>query len=184
MKKYNSISQWSEGAADLRKDIKPSSLEQVLGKVMESDKPRSRATEGQGMKRIKVRSNSARSSTQVFGDRGELVLKFDSEGVASFPENQLPLMKSIARVRPGRYTFIDEAEAPKSPMPSEEALEVLAKLKAAEADDAAEEAKAAEGAKVADEEAAKAEEAKVAEEAKPKESQKPAASGRKSKSKK
>lgn len=130
--KYSSLSEFVEGGASFKENApKASTAEEVFKKVRENDLPSQEAARQTNMKRIKVKSNSERSSTVVYGDRGSLVLKFDSEGVASFPPHQLELMKTIMRSRPGRFKLIGQ-EAPAAPMPSAEAQEMLQKLKEAE----------------------------------------------------
>lgn len=66
------------------------------------------------MKMLKLKSNSIRDRIHPIGD---LMLNFDGEGVARFPENQLPVVEAHMRLRPGRFRVIrpvpteaDEAE--------------------------------------------------------------------------
>ena len=158
MTTYSSISDFSIGASESPTDGKGKSIDAVIMKVRENDVS-TRAAERQiEMKRIKVRSNSLKSRTEAFGDRGaELVLKFDDKGVASFPPHQLPLMKSIMRLRPGRFVLLAQEELT-DPLPQAEALEMLQKLKKAEEQDKAQ----AQAASEADELAAVAAETEAA----------------------
>jgi colicin import membrane protein len=158
MTTYSSISDFSIGASEPSSGGTGKSIDEVLMKVREKD-VHTRAAERQiEMKRIKVRSNSLKSRTEAFGDRGaELVLKFDDKGVASFPPHQLPLMKKIMRLRPGRFVLLAQEELT-DPLPQAEALEMLQKLKEAEEQDKAQ----AQAAKEADVLAAQAADAEAA----------------------
>lgn len=60
------------------------------------------------MKTVDVKSNYAKDRVEVFGD---LILKFDINGICKLPVHQLPELAVIQRAKPGRFTVV-VAEAP------------------------------------------------------------------------
>lgn len=72
------------------------------------------------MKLLKVKSNFARSKALVLGARGELVLHFDRDGIATFPEHLLPLLKAEMRAKPGRFQIIEDVPRPVQEMREEQ----------------------------------------------------------------
>jgi hypothetical protein len=57
------------------------------------------------MRELRLKSNSLRNRSMLMGS---LVLHFDSEGVASFPEAQLAQVREHMSLRPNRFQIIEE----------------------------------------------------------------------------
>lgn len=58
------------------------------------------------MSTLTIKSNYARDRVVTFGD---LVLRFNGQGIAKVPSHQRSVIQAEMRVRPGRYTIVEAA---------------------------------------------------------------------------
>lgn len=65
------------------------------------------------MDTVDVKSNFARDRVEVFGN-GDLILRFDQNGIAKMPTHKMYLLEQVQRARPGRFTVV-RPQAPASP---------------------------------------------------------------------
>lgn len=64
---------------------------------------------GNPMKMLQVRSNYARNRVVLISG-AELILHFDSHGLAEMPEHKVDLLKAEMLVRPGRYSIVESVD--------------------------------------------------------------------------
>lgn len=82
------------------------------------------------MKRLKIKSNYLRDRTFMYED---LLLRFDDSGVADFPADELPTIRKLMRVRPGRFWFLEDTEEVDVETQLEKARNALVELQNEEA---------------------------------------------------
>ncbi len=70
--------------------------------------------------KLKLKSNSIRDRMHPIG---KLMLRFDGEGVARFPEHQLDEIQAHMRLRPGRFHIIEDMQAKEAAKGAREALD-------------------------------------------------------------
>ena len=84
----------------------PKSAFKVMSEVREASKEQPVVLqETLIMKTLKVKSNSLRGRLFPIG---HLMLHFDEHGIAEFPEAELAVVKAHMRLRPGRFTLLEE----------------------------------------------------------------------------
>ncbi len=107
VRRKTDLSYLTENAGS-RKNNSPHNIRQRL--FEESFKDSKNQIEGEEMRMKRLYSNSLRERTLVvFND---LVLKFDSRGVALVPAHEMERVDRLRRLRPGRFTLLDEVEEP------------------------------------------------------------------------
>jgi len=78
------------------------------------------------MTTVRVKSSYARDRVEVLAG-GLLILKFDSNGVATMPTHQLSLLTEVQKYKPNRFFVLDQEVTPKEEPPKVVSESVVAK---------------------------------------------------------
>ena len=128
------------------KKVARRSAKELLDKTLKSELESDASVENTKEPRMaQIKSNFARNRV-ISLNNGELVLDFDSKGLADCPDHLLHVLAVEMRFKPNRYTIVSREEPVVSPVEVEleQAIEELASEEAAEAEEPEEPAKAEE----------------------------------------
>lgn len=81
----------------------------IMTKMANSDKPIVPQISEVDMKTVDVKCNYAKDRTEIFGN---LILRFDTNGICKLPVHQVPELKRIQRAKPGRFVIQAPVAAP------------------------------------------------------------------------